>query len=297
MVLRGLVHVLSLLPLVQALRLGGFLGRGAWYLSPSLRRDMRASLAVAFPDLDAEARDVIARDSLVHLGWVGGEMVSFIGRGEAIARYVEVGPEALAMLERARGRGAGVVLVMGHIGNWELTCRMAPILGAVGVIAKRSWHRSIDDMAERARIANGVATLWRNDPSTGRQMLSLLRSGGALGLLIDQDIASVKNAFVPFFGRAAATPRAAAELALRFGATVLVVTMHRRGDRAGEGHQLEVVEVPYEQAPTDPDAEVLRLTAACARIQEEAIRRHPAEWVWMHRRWKTRPVAEVERAA
>lgn len=288
-VLRALVRLLALLPLRAALALGGGLGWLAWFLGPKLRRDMRATLAVAFPEEPTAARDAIARASLQHLGWIGGEMVSFIGRPDAIERYVELAPGALATVARARLRGTGVVLALGHIGNWEFTSRLSPLLGATGVIAKRSWHRSLDVLAERARAANGLATLWRGDPGTGRRMLQILKSGGALGLLIDQDIASVQNVFVPFFGRPAATPRGAAELAVRFRATVLVVTCHRRGPRAGDGHRLEVTEVPYDAAAPDVEAEVVRLTAACVRLHEAAIRRHPEEWVWMHRRWKTRP--------
>jgi KDO2-lipid IV(A) lauroyltransferase len=298
-VVRFFVRLLSLLPLRAALVIGGSIGRLAWTLSPRLRRDMRASLAVAFPEQPAARRDAIARDSLVHLGWIGAEIVMLdrLGRGSAMEQYVEVAPEDVATVRRAQARGTGIVMVLGHIGNWELTCRLTPYLSSVGVIAKRSWHRSLDDLAERARTSNGLATLWRGDAVTSRRMLKLLKSGGTLGILIDQDIASVQSVFVPFFGRPAATPRGAAELALRFGATVLVVTAHRRGPRAGDGHRLEVVEVPYDASPSDSEAEIVRLTAACVRIQEEAIRRHPVEWVWMHRRWKSRPNTDEARHA
>jgi Kdo2-lipid IVA lauroyltransferase/acyltransferase len=288
-VVRGLVRVVARLPLSAALALGGLIGSLAWPLSSRLRRDMRATLALAFPEQDADRRDAIARDSLHHLGWLGAEMVHFVGRPGALERYVEVAPAAAATIREARARGAGIVLVMGHLGNWELTARLAPLLGEVGVIAKRSWHRSLDLLAEGARRSNGVDTLWRNDTATGRRMLQLFKRGGTLGILIDQDIPSVQSVHVPFFGRLAATPRGAADLALRFGAAVLLVTCHRRGPHAGDGHRLEVVEVPVDPAPPDPETEVVRLTAACVRLQEEAIRRHPAEWVWMHQRWRSRP--------
>jgi len=278
-----------MMPLGAALAVGGFIGRMAWLLSPRLRRDMRANLALAFPKRSPAELDSLARDCLVHLGWVGGEIPFFVGRPEAMERYVEVSPEGLDTIRRARLRGKGIIMVLGHIGNWELTCRLSPLLGSVGVIAKRSWHKSLDVLTERARAANGVATLWRSDPGTGRSMLRLLKAGGTLGILIDQDIESVQSVFVPFFDRLAATPRGAADLALRFGAAVLVVTCHRRGPNRGDGHRLEVVEVPYDDSSSDADAEVQRLTAACIRIQEEAIRRRPAEWVWMHNRWKTAP--------
>lgn len=288
-VVRGTVRVLSALPLSAGLAIGGLIGRLAWLAGAGQRRDMRASLAAAFPALSDAERDAVGRACLVHLGWLGAEMVALAGRPELVERYVEVPEGAQATIREARRRGKGIVLVLGHIGNWELTSRLSPLLAPFGVIAKRSWHVSIDGMAERARAAGGMVTLWRGDASTGRGMLKLLKAGGTLGMLIDQDIASVQSVHVPFFGRPAATPRGAADLALRFGAAVLVATCHRRGGRPGDGHRLEVTEVPYDPAPADVEAEVVRLTAACIRLQEEAIRRHPAEWVWMHRRWKSRP--------
>jgi KDO2-lipid IV(A) lauroyltransferase len=203
--------------------------------------------------------------------------------------YVDAPPEAVALVESAWARRKGILFVLGHIGNWELTSRLSRYVQPNAAIAKRSWHRSLDAFAERFRRENGVGTYWRDDPATGRAMLKLFRQGGALGILVDQDIRDVQSVFVPFFGRLAATPRAVGDLALRFGAAVLVVTCHRRGPRPGDGHRLEVVEIPYDPGAADREAEVLRITAACVAVQEGAIRRHPEEWVWMHQRWRTRP--------
>jgi Kdo2-lipid IVA lauroyltransferase/acyltransferase len=94
-------------------------------------------------------------------------------------------------------------------------------------------------------------------------------------------------------GRLAHMPRTAADLALRFGAPVVVGTIHRKGPRASDGHLLEVLEIPFAADPPDREAEVTRLTAVCSAALEAAIRRHPAEWVWMHERWKTRPGHEA----
>lgn len=288
-VIVAFVRALMTMPLRIGLAVGGAIGGLAWVLFPRLRRDMRASLAIGFPEKSRAERDAVARASLVHLGWVGGELITMRRWAPQLNAYVEVPPEALATVERARARGKGIIVVLGHIGNWELTSRISGHLQPFATIAKRSWHRSIDALAERFRAENGIGTLWRNDRATGRAMLKLFRQGGSLAIVIDQDICSVQSVFVPFFGHPAATPRAAADLALRFGAAVLVVTSHRRGPRAGDGHRLEVLEVPYEAAPPDREAEVMRLTAACVALQERAIRSHPAEWVWMHQRWKTQP--------
>jgi KDO2-lipid IV(A) lauroyltransferase len=130
--------------------------------------------------------------------------------------------------------------------------------------------------------------LWREDPSTARAMLRTFKQGRPLGILIDQDT-RVQSVFVPFFGRPAATPRGAADLALRFGAPVLAGWCRRRGPRAGDGHVVDFVEIPYDPDPSDRDAEAARLTVACTAALEAAVRATPAEWVWMHERWKTQP--------
>lgn len=288
-VIVAFVRVLTRMPLGLGLALGGAFGRLAWALSSRMRRDMRATLAVAFPEKSAAERDAVARASLVHLGWMAAEVFTMPSWARRMDEYVEAPRAAVATLERAVARRKGIILVLGHVGNWELTCRLSRHVQPNAVIAKRSWHVSLDALAARSRAVNRVDTFWRDDPATGRAMLRLLRRAGTLGILIDQDICDVQSVFVPFFGRLAATPRAAADLALRFGAAVVVVTCHRRGPNAGDGHRLEVVEVPYDEGAPDREAEVVRLTAQCAAVQEAAIRRHPAEWVWMHQRWKTAP--------
>src|SRR5919206_221615 len=110
------------------------------------------------------------------------------------------------------------------------------------VIAKRSADEKLNALVERFRAEGGNRTLWRDDPGTGRELIRLFRQGGALGILIDQDT-RVQGVFVPFFGRLAYTPRAVGDLALRFGATVVVGTSRRRGPRPGDGHELEMVEL------------------------------------------------------
>ena len=155
-------------------------------------------------------------------------------------------------------------------------------------IAKATIDPGLNVLIERARREGGVETLWREDPSTARAMIRAFKRNEILGILIDQDT-SVQGVFVPFFGRPAFTPRAAADLALRFRAPVVVCTCRRRGPRPGDGHEVSAVEVPYDPDATDREGEAIRLTAACTAELEAAIRRNPSEWVWMHERWRTAP--------
>ncbi|HYG66776.1 MAG TPA: lysophospholipid acyltransferase family protein [Anaeromyxobacteraceae bacterium] len=289
---RALIAILSLLPLRPALRVGGALGALAYRVAGKTRRLALEHLAVAFPETPEAEREAIARAMFVHLGRCALELTSIRSYDADLERYVEL--EEPGLLSEVMARGKGMMFVTGHLGNWELLARRIARAGVPNaVIAKAGGDANLNRFAEQLRAEGGVTTLWREDHDTGRAIIRTFRQGKALGLLIDQDT-KVQGVFAPFFGRPAWTPRSAADLALRFGAPVVVGTVHRRGPNPGDGHLLELTEVPYDPHPADEEAEVIRLTAACNAVLEDAIRRHPAEWVWMHARWKTVPPEGTE---
>ncbi len=283
------IALLSLLPLRPALWVGALVGRLASVLAGKTRRLALASLATAFPERSEAEREEIARKMFVHLGRCAMELAAIRWYDRHLDSYVELASPGV--LKDVMARGKGMMFVTGHVGNWELLARRIARAGVPNaVIAKAGGDPRLNRLAERFRAQGGVTTLWREDASTGRAILRTFKQGHALGILIDQDT-DVQGVFVPFFGRPAYTPRAAADLALRFGAPVVVGTIHRRLD--GRGHVLETVEIPYDRAPADRDAAAIDLTAACSAALEAAIRRHPEEWVWMHERWKTQPARSV----
>ena len=278
----------ALLPFRVTWACGGLIGRLAWWLAPADRALALEHLALAFPEKTEAERRQIARGSFLHFGHGAAEVAQMARIDRDLARYMTFAGNAEAELRAASQAGKGFIFVTGHLGSWEILARR--IVGAgvpAVVIAARSWDRRIDDLVEAFRSRGGVPTLFREDPSGGRALLRAMRDGKALGILIDQDT-KVQSVFVPFFGRPAATPRAAADLALRFGCPVFVGWSRRRGPDPGDGYVLEAERVPYDPNPADKEAEVLRITARCTAAMEQAIRRAPSEWVWMHRRWKTK---------
>lgn len=286
-VIAGLLRLVALIPLGPALRLGGAGGALAYHLFRKTRRLALEHLALAFPERsEAERRD-IARRMFVHLGWSAMEVTAIRSYDHRLTEYmVEEDP---ALLRAAVARGKGIVFVTGHLGNWELMARFfARKYAPVSAVAKRGGDARLMGLIEQWRKEGGVTTLWREDPSTARALLRVFKEGRALGILVDQDT-RVQGVWVPFFGRPAFTPRAPADLALRTGAPVLVGTCHRRSERPGDGFVFEATEIPYDPSPADREAEALRITAACQKVMEDAIRRHPADWVWMHERWKSQP--------
>ena len=286
-VIAALLRLVALIPLGPALRIGGAGGALAYHLFGKTRRLALRHLALAFPAMPEAERRAVARRMFVHLGRSAMEITSIASYDARLTAYIrEADP---APLRAALAKGKGVVFVTGHLGNWELMARLVARVGApVSAVAKRGGDERLMGLIEAWRAGGGVTTLWREDPSTARALLRVFKQGQVLGILVDQDT-KVQGVWVPFFGRPAYTPRAPADLALRSGAPILVGTSHRPTERPGDGLVFEVTEVPYDPAPADREAEVLRITAACQAVMEDAIRRHPADWVWMHERWKSQP--------
>jgi KDO2-lipid IV(A) lauroyltransferase len=279
----------SILPFRVVWAGGGLIGQIAWVLGGRDRQIALDNLALVMPELPEEERRAIARGSFLHFGHGAAEVAQMGRIDPQLERYMTYAGDGEALLRAATAAGKGFIFVTGHIGSWELLARRIVRSGCPAiVIAARTWDRRVDDMVEAFRLRGGVPTLFREDPGGGRTLLRSLRNGNALGILIDQDT-RVQSVFVPFFGHPASTPRAAADLALRFGCPVFVGWSHRRGPRPGDGYVLTVEPVPYDSEPLDKEAEAVRITAYCTARLEHAIRIAPAEWVWMHRRWKTKP--------
>ncbi len=284
--LRGVIAVFSRVPLRPAVTFAAAVGWLAWPLAGTTRRQILANLAVAFPEKSAAEREAIGRASLVHLARLAAEVVTLRSWRHRLADHVSLAPGAEERLRAAVARGKGVLYVTGHLGNWELMAQRIAALQPTATIARSGNDPRLTELVGRIRAEGRVETLWREDPGTARAMLRCFKQGKLLGMLIDQDT-RVQGVFVPFFGRPAFTPRGAADLALRFGVPVVVGWARRRDP--SPGHVVEIVDMPYDPAPVDREAEVRRLTAACTARLEAAIRAAPEEWVWMHERWRTRP--------
>ncbi len=191
---------------------------------------------------------------------------------------VEWPAEDRAVLDAALKRGHGVVFVSGHFGSWELLARRVAHAGyPCHTIAKETSDPRTTALVERFRASAKLHSIWRGRDGAAKQMLRVLRAGAILGLLIDQDT-DVQSVWVDFFGHRAKTPRAAADLALRTQAAVVLGFCERTGPCR---YRLSMQEV--NPAGDDPTA----LTAELTKRIEAKIRSAPEQWVWMHQRWKT----------
>ena len=279
---RSAALLLLLLPLPVVLAIGRGLGDLVYLFDRRGRRralsQIRRSLAV-----DPEEAERIARACYLSIGMVAVEIAVLPRIRRRFEEYVQLPEEDLVLLREAYAEGRGVVFVTGHLGNWELLAQRILRSGFEGAtVAREAPNRFIGRWLVEQRRKGSLETINRGDPKAARKILSALKRGALLGVLLDQDT-KVQSVHVPFFDRLAATPIAAAQLALRRDAPVIAgfITRTERGHRV----QLTRVNVSH----LDPEG----ATALLTEIIEGAIRAHPEEWVWFHDRWKTPPSAKL----
>ncbi len=272
------------LPWRAAQRTGAAFGLAAWHLTRFVAgRDRRRALAhleIAFPEISPEARKRLARASFRHLGITLGECLHLLRR-DAECLKSRVRMEGWERLEAARAAGRPIVILTGHCGNWEVLAAALSIHGLpLAAVARSLDEQGLQKMLGGLRARFGTATIERGREGAARQLLGALRSGTALGMLIDQDT-QVEGVWVPFFGRPAFTPVGAAKIALKQKAAVFPVFI----ERVADGSHLATIH-PEMVLPTD----ATEATAAMTLEIEQQIRRVPEQWVWIHRRWKRQPV-------
>jgi KDO2-lipid IV(A) lauroyltransferase len=252
------------------------------------RTRMKRHLKLAFPELDSVQRRRIQRGCANHLGCQLAE-VAWLARAGAddVKRICEV--DGFEHVDAALEGGRGLIFATAHCGNWEILAARVPVegyqlLAAVRELDDPRIDRVVTDM--RSRFGTEIVP---RGPAAGRQLARALAKNKSVGLLIDQDIPSIPGVFVPFFGRSAWTPSGAAMLALRMRCPLLPAFIHRKPDGTHKIHIKPPLAVPSDGTLED---RVRELTAAATAAIEWQIRAWPEQWVWMHRRWRTRPEGE-----
>ncbi len=282
---RGFLAATGRLPLTLTRPLGSAAGRLAMALIPRDRRRTRDHLRIAFPELGEPELRNLMRANARHFGAMAAE-VAWLGRATPAQVNGICTFTGAEHLERALEGGNGAAVITGHCGNWEMLNAWLGANGFPMTIAVRDiYDERLDRMATNIRSRFGSDVVPRGS-TAGRRMLNALRKNRVIGLLIDQDIRDIPGVFVPFFGRPAWTPAGAASLTLHRDAPVVPAFSHRRDDGT---HLIEVhPPLPKPQSGSKEDR-ILELTAAATATIERQIRAHPAQWVWMHRRWRTEP--------
>ncbi|MFK2878502.1 LpxL/LpxP family Kdo(2)-lipid IV(A) lauroyl/palmitoleoyl acyltransferase [Rhodanobacter hydrolyticus] len=276
----GVIKLVALLPYRARMALGRALGK-LIEIVPNARRPVATTnIALCFPELDAVAQATLVDAHLRDLGLMLMEFASgWLGSDRAIER-IPVTIEGIEHLEAARAQGRGVLLVGGHFSHLELCARLVSQRTRISGMYRKMDSAVFEWVVLRARLGYADAMFDKDDI---RGTVKYLRNGGTLWYAPDQDMRSKDNAFVPFFGVPAATITATHHLARLSGAAVIPFFHRRLPD--GSGYVLRLA-APLDDFPgTDAEADTARVNACI----EQMVREAPEQYLWVHKRFKTRP--------
>jgi len=253
----------------------------------------RANLDRAFGDSVSPAEKArIARASFAHLGLLLCDSLAFPrvdpARLDKIALF-----EGLEHLREAYARGKGVFVFSGHYGNWEMVALLQGYLGLpLAMVTRPLDNPFLEKKLHRYRTLSGNRVIHKR--GAAREILRAIRQGWGVAIVIDQNVRGEDGIFVDFFGTPASTTPALATLALKTEAPIIPVFGVPLPD--GRYRIRYLPELDYRRTG-DRKRDILGLTQTCTRIIEEQVKREPEYWVWMHRRWRTRPPEERDPAA
>jgi len=269
------------MPRRVALSLGGLLGSLGRWLLPGRARIARKNLLQAIPEYSPAEREAILRQMFRHLGTGFVEMLRLdLSKNEAQMQrdYVISGEEHI---KQALAEGRGCILLTGHIGFWEAGNFIFSKMGyPIGVVAKPMHNPLTDRYFIRMREAAGGYII--NSRKGARRMLKSLQKNHLLGILIDQHVGRRHGVQVPFFGRMAWTTPVIAELAMKYRVPVVPTFCWWL---PGNRYHLEIAPAIMLTGETTPER-VLENTALLTQVIEDAVRRDPSQWFWVHRRWR-----------
>jgi KDO2-lipid IV(A) lauroyltransferase len=284
----AIASCLGWMPRGLARRIANLLAIGVYHAFGRLRRVGQRNLEIALPGQSLAERDTILRGVYRHLGW---QLVEFC----RMARYTPantrswIRTEGLDHYRAAAARGKGVLILTGHLGAWELSSFYHSMMGhPMGMVIRRLDNRRLDQYVNAIRCLHGNRVLHKDEFARG--LLSAMHAGETVGILMDTNMRPPQGIFVDFFGIRACTASGLARVALKTGAAVLPGFM--LWEPAQKMYVLHFgPELEFDRTG-DAEADILAATQACASTTEEWIRRYPDQWLWIHRRWKTRPPGE-----
>jgi len=253
-----------------------------------LRQVGRRNLELTYPEMQADKREKILRGVYRSLGW---QLVEFCRMPRYTAKNTHewMRTEGLENYLSAKARGKGVFIVTGHLGAWELSSFYHSLMGyPMSMVIRRLDNQPLDRFVNAIRCLHGNRVLHKDDFARG--LLTAMHAGETVGILMDTNMTPPQGVFVNFLGTPACTASGLARVALRTGAAVLPGFMvWEASERKYVLHFGE--EIVFERSD-DAEADIVAATQACTQAIERWVRRYPDQWLWIHRRWKTRPVGD-----
>ena len=284
----------KVVPLKIGMAIGSFMGKGAFLFLVSERQKTLDHLELAFPEKDEKWRYETGKTvfmnlgiSFFELGHLDDLLLSIEGKGKNPGYITFVGRE---YLDKQLEGGRGGLFALAHIDNWEL---MAASIAKAGYpaneVVRKLYDPRIDKILNDHRTKYNYRPIMREGKAAIPEIIRIFQENEFIGLLMDQDT-KVRGVFAPFFGHLAHTPSGPAYLAYQTDFDMIPIYMARN---ANWGHTITVYPPIPRPKTGDSKKDIFEYTCLLNNAVEEKIRKHPTEWVWMHKRWKTRPEGEA----
>jgi KDO2-lipid IV(A) lauroyltransferase len=282
------LKTLGLLPRPAARRMAALLARVLYWATPGLRRTADRNLQMALPQLTAAERASIRTGVYRSLGRLLAECAHF-PRLTAANINQFVGYDGLDNYQSAVARKKGVLFLTAHLGAWELGAFAHALNGyPIKIVYRALDNPLLNALVNTYRSLSGNRLIEKKE--SAREILTALARNETVGILADQNTLAEEGVFVDFFGIPACTTAGIAKIALRTGAAVVPAFCVWDSDTA----RFRIIfHQPLELSNTgDPAEDVRNATQQMTSVIEQYVRQYPDQWLWIHRRWKTRPVGE-----
>ncbi|MGO4211211.1 lysophospholipid acyltransferase family protein [Terriglobus sp. 2YAB30_2] len=285
-----LVGALRILPRFVARIVGAAIGTAAFHLLSRLRKTGVRNLEIAFPAMPPEERERILRSLYRHLGWQLAEFCQMAGyTAERASQFIRY--EGLDNYLKARDKGRGVLIITGHLGAWELSSFFHSLRGfPMAMVIRRLDNPLVDRFVNEIRCMHGNRVLHKDDSARG--LLRAMHQGETVGILMDTNMTPPQGVFVPYFGTQACTGAGLARVALKTNAAVLAgFLLWNEAEKRYVLHFGPEIELTR---TGDHERDAIANTALFTLEIERYVREYPDQWLWVHRRWKTRPEGEAK---
>lgn len=283
-----LLKTIGAMPRALARFVGAQTAASLLWLRPGLRRAATENLRLAFPEWTSKQRRAAIRGMVRQLGWMAAEFAQF-------PRYTKKNIERIVLLDgfenfaAAQARGKGVLFLTGHMSAWEVAPFAQALFGyPLHFLARAIDNPRMDALINRYRCLSGNLPIEKNQ--SARAVLKVLGAGGTVGILADHNTLLSEGVFADFFGIPACTTAGLARFALHTDAAVVPGFLH--WDAVLRKYRL-CFEPAVELIRTgDDETDIRENTQRFTSVVENYVRRYPDQWLWLHRRWKTRPPDE-----
>ncbi len=290
--LRAVLRMFEALPLAVRAALFEGVMHVVWAMDAKHRGIARVNLRIAFPEMGDREASRITRLCYIRMGTAAAE---FIHIPKMDRRYIDEhfrfeGAEHLRRTQEELGLGP--LAMTGHVGNWELLSHVyGTVIEPLSFIVRPLKDPLVDAIVTERREWSGNRVIRKED--SAKEVVRAIRRKMLVGILIDQNVDRHKGVLVDFFSKPAYTTDGIARLGLAMKTNIHTAFIFR--DPRRKFHHTLRFGPPI---PMDPDAprdeEVVRLTRRCNEELEKVIREDPTQWLWFHRRWKTRPPGEPD---